>query len=187
MVRTREGVVVVLRFLGLFWAVELINFLLGWRLDAFGIRPRQLSSLPDILFAPFLHDGFAHLLANTVPFALFGFLTTRRRKADFYVVFAAGTLLGGLGTWLFGRDAVHLGASGVIFAFLGFLMGRGLFEQGFGAVVLSVVVTVLWGGMLWQITPFVGAGISWEGHLFGFLSGVWVARALGRGVRRRST
>ncbi len=106
---------------------------------------------------------------------------------DFAVVTVAGALTSGLGAWLIGgAHTVHVGASGVIFAYLGFLMARGWFERRFGAIALSVAVTWLFGGMVFGVLPTVGAAISWEAHLFGFLGGVGVARALGTRIRGTS-
>lgn len=176
----------VLRFVGLMWAVELMDVVLGGALDGFGIRPQSLLGLLGIPLAPFLHGGFGHLLANTVPLVILGLLTTARKKVDFLVVFAAATVVGGLGTWLIGAPGtVHIGASGVVFGLLGFLMGRGIWERSASAVLLSVAVTVLYGGMLFGVLPTVGPGISWEGHLFGFIGGLLAARTLGTALQAR--
>jgi membrane associated rhomboid family serine protease len=184
---TRQRVGLVARTTALLWAVEIVDFVLGGRLDSFGVRPRSLEGLLGIFAAPLLHGGFGHLVANTVPFAILGFLTTARKKMDFWVVVAASTVVGGLGTWLTApAGGVHIGASGVVFGMLGFLMGRGLFERRAGAIALSMLVTVLFGGMLWGLLPIVaGEGISWQMHLFGFLGGLLTARVLGDGLRRR--
>jgi len=169
------------------WAIEVVDWLvMGGRLDAYGVRPRSIEGLLGIAFAPLLHGGFGHLLANTVPFVLLGFLVTARKRMDFWVVAAASALAAGLGTWAIGgAGTVHIGASGVVFGFLGFLMGRGIYERRAGTIVLSLVVTVLFGGMLTGVLPTVGPGISWEGHLFGWLGGLATARALGSRKKRR--
>ena len=113
-----------------------------------------------------------------------------KREADLVVV-AAGSwsrpLAAGLGAWTFGAPgSVHVGMSGVIFAYFGFLLGRGIYERRPGAIVLSLLVGWFFGSMLWGVLPFVvGPGISWQSHLFGFLGGALTARALGRGRRGR--
>lgn len=183
---TRARVGLVARSVAVLWAVEVVDLVLGGRLDLLGVHPRSLPGLAGVLFAPFLHAGFGHLLANTLPFAVLGFLSTARRRADFAVVAVVSALTAGLGAWVFGAPgSVHLGASGVVFGFLGFTMGRGIWEKKAGALFLSFVSTFLFGGMLWGVLPLVNPGVSWQSHLFGFLGGLWVARTLGRARRRR--
>lgn len=171
----------------LFWVLELVDWVVlgGW-LDSFGIAPRSASGLLGIFFAPFLHGGIGHLLANTLPFVLLGALTMTRKRMDFWVVSFAGMLSSGLGAWLLGApNTIHIGASGVIFAYLGFLMSRGFFERRVGAIAMSVAVTWVFGGMLLLVLPMVATGISWQGHLFGFLGGILTSRVLGRGLRKQ--
>jgi len=187
-VETRARIGLVARVTGLLWALELVDvLLLGGRLDAFGVAPRSVQGLAGIFAAPFLHGGLSHLIANTVPLIVLGFLATSRKKSDFWVVALASTVVGGLGTWLIAPTApVHIGASGVIFGLLGFLMGRGIFERQVGAIAMSTLVTFLFGGMLWGVLPVVaGDGISWQMHLFGYLGGLLVSWRLGRGLRGR--
>ncbi|MFT4621935.1 MAG: membrane associated rhomboid family serine protease [Myxococcota bacterium] len=167
------------------WAVQAMNWLLQGGLTGLGVHPRSLDGLWGILFAPFLHGSWAHLAVNTVSFLILGALTMARKPMDFWVVSAAGAVSSGLGAWLIGgANTVHVGASGVIFAYLGFLMARGWFERRPGAILTSVFVTWAFGGMIWGVLPTVGALISWEAHLFGFLGGVAVARLLGTAVRK---
>jgi membrane associated rhomboid family serine protease len=184
---TRGGVTTVATGVAAMWAVHLVNtFLFFGQLSAFGIHPRSMEGLLGILFAPLLHGSFAHLALNSVSFVVLGLLTMLRRRVDFAVVTVGGTISSGLGVWLIGgANTVHIGASGVIFAYLGFLMARGWFERRPGAVVLSFLVTWFFGGMVWGVLPTVGAAISWEAHLFGFLGGVAIARLLGTGIRKK--
>jgi len=186
-VATRQRIALVTQAAALLWIIEGIDWLVfAQRLDQFGIRPRSLSGLWGILFAPFLHGGFGHLIANTIPLLLLGFLVTTRKKMDFAVVTIGSALVAGLGTWLIGgAGTVHSGASGVIFGYLGFLMGRGVFERSASSIALSAVVTFLFGGMIWGVLPTVAGHISWEGHLFGFIGGILVSRLLGRQLRKR--
>lgn len=185
----RAQVLILGAFVGLMWVLEIIDAPLGgggrWcgGLNQFGIFPRQIAGLRGILFAPFLHGGFAHLIANTIPFATLGWLVMLRRTTDFWLVTAIAMLIGGLGTWLFGAPGCHIGASGVIFGYLGFLISRGYFERRIGSVLFSIVVLLLYGGLLWGVLP-LRIGISWEGHLFGFIGGVIAAKLLA--VPRRS-
>lgn len=182
---TRKRVVLVGGMTGLLWGIEIVDWMLhfvGMSLDGFGVVPRTLTGLVGIAFGPFLHAGFVHLIANTLPFMLLGFLATSRKRMDFWVVFAISALTAGLGQWLLGAaGSVHLGASSVIFGFLGFLMGRGIWERRLGPIALSLGVTVAFGGMLWGLLPLM-AGISWQGHLFGWIGGLITARLLGKAL-----
>ena len=122
--RIKSVALLLLGLLALMWGIELIDTLVGGRLDQFGIRPRRIDGLWGILFAPFLHGGFAHLSANTVSLGLFGGMLMIRSRMEFFIVFVVTTILGGLGVWLFGSlfsvgNAVHIGASGVIFGIFG--------------------------------------------------------------------
>lgn len=159
---------------GAMWLLEIVDTLLGGALDRYGIQPRTVSGLSGVLFAPFLHGGFAHLAANTAPFVVLGWMIMLRRKRDFFLVFALTAALGGLATWLLGRSATHIGASGVIFGFFGYLLLRGFFDRKLGAILGSLVVLFLYGGMLWGVLPN-DPRVSWESHLFGFAAGVLAA------------
>ncbi|MCY7390521.1 MAG: rhomboid family intramembrane serine protease [Leptolyngbyaceae cyanobacterium CAN_BIN12] len=148
-------------------------------LNQFGIIPRNLIGLRGILFAPFLHANLAHLIGNTIPFVTLGWLIMLREVSDFFVVSVISALVGGLGTWLFGSPGIHIGASGVIFGYLGYLLSRGYFERKPLSIAMSLFVLVLYGSLIWGLLPFQ-YGISWEGHLFGFLGGVVSAKMLAR-------
>jgi membrane associated rhomboid family serine protease len=116
-------------------------------------------------------------MGNTLPFLVLGWLIMLRNTHDFLRVTLVVGLASGLGTWLFGSPGSHIGASGVIFGYLGYLLLRGFFERRLGSISLSVLVGTLYGSMIWGILP-LQQGISWEGHLFGFLGGVLAARRL---------
>src|SRR5688572_16666352 len=155
MAALQSQITLLLVLVGIAWLVELIDlFLLGRSLDWFGIRPRSLSGLWGIFFAPFLHGGLAHLIANTLPFLVLGWLTMVRRTSDFVVVTIVVLVVGGLGVWVFaGANTIHIGASGLIFGYLGYLLLRGYFERSFTAILIAVVVGVLYGGALWGVLP----------------------------------
>ncbi len=166
-------------FIAIIWLLEMVNLIfLGGALNAYGIQPRNIVGLRGILFAPFLHVGFPHLIANTIPFLTLGWLIMLRETSDFFVVTAVTMLISGLGVWLFGApNSMHVGASGVIFGYLGFLLLRGYFERSWIAILLSLIVGFFYGGIIWGVLP-THSGISWEGHLFGFVGGVIAARLL---------
>jgi membrane associated rhomboid family serine protease len=160
------------------WAVELLDWLGGRWLepDRFGIRPRQTSGLPGIMLAPFLHAGWPHLAANSLPFLILGLLVMGRDEARFWGVTAGIVAFGGLGVWLIGRSGtVHVGASGLIFGYFGYLLAAGWVERSVVAVVRALAVAALYGSILWGVLP-TRAGISWEGHLCGLLAGILIAR-----------
>ena len=160
------------------WVVGVINFAyLGSGLNRLlGIRPRQPHGLLGILFSPFLHRNAAHLIANTLPFAILGWLVLLQGLDNFYALSVAILLVSGLGTWIFGRAAIHLGASGLIFGYLGYLIARGYLEVTLMTLGLAFVVMLLYGDQFWTMLPDSDdTTLSWEGHMFGFLGGVLAA------------
>ena len=155
----------------LLWAIELVDLvLLGGALDGLGILPRTPEGLVGIPLHPLLHLGPGHLAFNTIGILLFGGLVMLRDPRDFWTAVLLGTLVGGVGVWLFGRPSVHIGASGVVFALFGYLLLTGWFDRRPGAVLLSALVFLVWGSALLGLSP-LQRGISWEAHLFGFLAG----------------
>ncbi len=171
--------------LAVMWAVEVVDFLLPWvNFDLFGIRPRSLRGLPGILLSPFLHGGFGHLLSNSLPFLLLGGLVMTGGRQRFLLLSLWLIVIGGGGVWLLGGGGtVHLGASLVIFGYLGFLLGRGIFKRSIGTVLVSLGLLFAYGGLLQGLLPGQPA-ISWLGHLCGFLAGITGARVF-RGKGRR--
>lgn len=171
--------VILLGLVGAMGAIEFLDQLVfQGMLDRFGIRPRQISGLWGVLFAPFLHASFRHLIANTVPFLVLGWLVMLREISDFGVVTLVTLLVSGLGVWLLApANSIHLGASGLIFGYLGYLLLRGYFERSLISILLAMGVGLLYGGFLWGVLP-TQQGISWQGHLFGFVGGGLAARLL---------
>jgi membrane associated rhomboid family serine protease len=173
----------VLGFVAVLWAVEAMDWVLLGSLDGFGIRPRETFGLVGIALAPFLHGSFAHLMANTTALIPLGLLVTARRKTDLVLVSIPVVLLGGAAVWLLGRaGSVHIGASGLVFGWFGYLLALGWYERSPRAVVVALFVGLLYGGMIFGVLPGQ-PGISWESHLFGFFAGGFAARTLSR--RRR--
>jgi membrane associated rhomboid family serine protease len=177
--RLRTQISILASFVAVFWIVEILDvFLFRGHLDRFGIVPWNVIGLRGILFAPFLHGNFPHLIANTIPFVVLGWLVMVRRTADFWIVTLIVMGVAGLGTWLTGAPgSVHIGASGLIFGYLGYLLLGGYFDRSVGAIALSLMVAVFYGGLIWGVLP-MQPGISWQGHLFGFLGGAWSAKLL---------
>ena len=157
------------------WLVFFVNNLMfGGHFDHYGIVPRQIDSLPGILFAPFLHGSYQHLTANTLPLLILGGIICARSRGEFIVVTVAGILLAGALTWLFARNACHIGASGLIFCYFGYLASLAYFHRTFGTLLLSVVCIIIYGGIVRGIVP-TSASISWESHLSGLVAGTVLA------------
>ena len=161
------------------WAIEVVDFvLLGGGLDRLGITPRTVTGLAGILAAPLLHGSWGHLISNTFGFAILGTLVLMWGRREFFAVSIASALVGGLGTWLVGASGTtHIGVSGVIFGYFGYLVARGFYERRVGSLILTVLVALCFGSMIFGAIPgLAGPGISWEGHLFGAIGGLLVAR-----------
>ncbi len=166
-----------LYFIALLWIVHLASYFFD--INRYGIIPRNVAGLPGILLAPFLHNDFPHLAANSVSLFILGlFMITLERGRTFIVSFFI-VLAGGAGTWFIGRSSIHIGASGLIYGMLGFLIARGLFKRDFKSLFISVVVFILYNGMIFGVIP-VNSSISWESHLCGFFAGILMASVFGR-------
>lgn len=162
--------------LGLFWLVFAATWLSGGALLALGVIPRTTVGLRGILFAPFLHGSLAHIVANSIPFLVLGWLVMLRDARHFIPVTLAAMIGSGLMAWLLGAPgSVHVGASGVIFGYLGFLILSGWYVRSAASILVSLLVTIVWGGILLGVMPGQ-AGISWQAHLGGFIGGVFAAR-----------
>lgn len=166
-------------FIVIFWLVEIIDqVLFGHRLDYFGIIPRHLTGLRGIILSPFLHADFPHLIANTLPFAILGWLVMVQDTKDFFTVTLYSMFFSGVGVWLFAQpNSITVGASGIIFGYLGFLLLRGYFQKNAASIAISLIVVFLYGGMIWGVLPS-SPHISWLAHLFGFMGGVFAAREI---------
>lgn len=187
--RARAGLATMSIVTVLLYLIEAVNMATAGLLTVdFGIRPRDPSSLPDILTAPLVHDASSwnHLMANTLPLVVFGFLAFLAGLRQFLTAVAFSWIASGLGVWLFGGNVfgapgVTVGASGVIFGLFGFLLVRGFFNRSWGQVLLAVVLFLAYGSVLLGVLPTVGRGISWQSHLFGLVGGVLAAVVLRRG------
>ncbi len=172
---------------GVMWVSEFLDTIVSHRLDRYGVQPRSIVGLRGIPFAPFLHVGWQHLIGNTVPFVILGVLIALSGIARFAKANLIIGLCSGLGMWLFGATgSVHLGASGMVFGYLGYLLSRGFFDRRFGQIVLGAIVGVVYGGLLWGVLP-TNTGVSWQGHLFGFLGGVGAAWVMRRPSKPRNS
>ena len=161
---------------GATWTAFVVNGIAGGALMQYGVIPRTLTGLRGILFAPFLHANMQHLIANTIPFLAMGWLVMLRDARHFLPVTLFAMLGSGLMAWLLGAPgSVHIGASGVVFGYFGFLLLGGWYARSFMSISLSILVAVMWGGLVLGIAPGQ-VGISWQSHLGGFIAGVLAAR-----------
>lgn len=163
---------------GIMWAVEVVNSLDSYRLDKDGIVPRSLSHLDGVLFAPFLHASWSHLISNSVPFVILGLVIALAGAVRLLEVSAIVALVSGLGTWLIApSNSVTVGASGIVFGYATYLISRGVFTRRVLEMLLGVVVLVVFGvTLLYDLIPHTG--ISWQAHLFGAIGGVIAASLL---------
>jgi membrane associated rhomboid family serine protease len=160
---------------GTLFAVKAVELALGLPLERFGIVPRTAPGLIGIIFSPLLHANVAHLMANAVPLFILLLLLLGNPDYHPYKTLALIWLISGFGTWLIGRgNAVHIGASSIIFGLAAFLIASGFHGKSWQAVVVAVFVFVFYGGIFLGVLPQPGP-ISWEGHLSGAVAGVWLA------------
>ncbi len=187
------GGATIISFVALLYIVEAFDQLNGHRFDDNGIRPLETDGLWGILFAPLLHANWAHLAANTGPALILGFLVTLAGLSRFLWATAIVWIVGGFGTWLIGNwgsscglESDHIGASGLIFGWLTFLLVFGFFTRSGWQIVIGLVVLVAYGGVLWGAVPVldVCGGVSWQGHLCGGIAGVLAAYLLSSPERR---
>jgi membrane associated rhomboid family serine protease len=169
------GLVVVGVMLAVMWGTEIVDALPGVDLDAWGIRPRSWRGLAGIAFAPFLHAGFGHLIGNTIPFAVLGAAVALEGSRQVVEVMIAVAVVSGSGVWLLGAsNSVHLGASGLVFGFITYLVARGWFATKPLWILGGLVVAAIYGSsLLWGVMPT--GRFSWLGHLFGAAGGVAAA------------
>ena len=182
----RDRLAAVCGAVALLWLVWIVDLIWPGSLSilGYGIVPRTTFGLRGILVAPFIHAGLQHLVANTIPLLLLGSIVAMRGVRAFFFVAVTSALVAGVGTWLFGTgNAQHVGASGVVFGFFGYLLLRTIFDGRLTSALVTLAVAVLYGAtIVSSLVPT--AGVSWSGHLFGFAGGVVAARM--RYVRARS-
>ena len=163
----------ILQFAALLYVVYFIGLFVP--ITKFGIIPRTTNGLIGVFTAPFLHVGIRHLLSNTIPLITLLIVLNTIYPTKTLAVFLFVTLAGGMLVWIFGRDANHIGASGLIYGLVAFLIVNGILEKKYIPILVSIGIGVVYGGLIWGIFPSVRSYISWEGHLFGAVSGVIIA------------
>ena len=177
--RLRQAFTIVLSFTLLLWTVKLVEYFGGLDFSGFGIYPRLVDGLAGVLSAPLIHDSFAHLFANTAPLMVIGTLLLYGYPRAARILLPVVYLVGGFAVWLFAREAYHIGASGLVFGMLFFLLTVGILRWDRRAIALSLVVFFLYGGMIWGVLP-QSREISFESHLSGAVIGMLLAFLLRR-------
>ncbi|QFQ99656.1 rhomboid family intramembrane serine protease [Streptomyces phaeolivaceus] len=174
--RAKAAARLMVGWVALLWLLEVIDVATGHSLDEFGIVPRSVPELVDVVPASFIHFGFGHVAANSVPLLVLGFLSALGGLRRFLAVCALIIVADGLGVWLISPDNTNTaGASGVVFGLFGFLVVTGFVERRLLGVAVGVLVAAVWGGsILGGIAP-TETGISWQGHLIGLVTGVVAA------------
>jgi membrane associated rhomboid family serine protease len=162
-------------FLFLMWFVKIIEIIFNIDLSFLGIYPLELKGLPGILFSPLIHENFTHLFNNSIPVfflgtAIFYFYSEVALKVTLWTYFLTGLLV-----WLTGREAWHIGASGLVYGFASFLFFSGIIRRYFRLVALSLLIVFLYGSMVWGMLPEMYKNVSWESHMLGFVSGIILA------------
>jgi membrane associated rhomboid family serine protease len=157
------------------WLVKIVELLFEIDLSRFGIYPLAVQGLPGILFSPFIHADFQHLFNNSLPLfflsiALFYFYSEVALKVFISTYFITGILV-----WIAGREAWHIGASGLVYGLASFLFFSGIIRRHFRLIALSLLIVFLYGSMVWGLFPGVYKNVSWESHMLGFFSGVFLA------------
>ncbi|NGO77391.1 rhomboid family intramembrane serine protease [Streptomyces sp. YC504] len=178
--RAKAAGLIMVGWLALLWLLEAVDVASGHALDTYGISPREFTELRDVIPAAFLHYGWDHLIANSMPLLVLGFLAALSGIRRFAAVVATIVLASGLGVWLTAPAySVTAGASGVVFGLFGYLLVRGFVDRRIGDVVIGLLVGAVYGSILWGVLPTTD-GISWQGHLFGLVGGVVAAFAFRR-------
>lgn len=181
------SVVVMTALLAGLWVLELVDQLSGERLDYYGIHARELDGLGGIATAPLLHAGWDHLISNSLPFWVLGFLVLLGGLARWAISTAISVISSGLSAWLLTpADTVIVGASGLIFGWLTYLLARGIWSRSVGQIVVAVGVLVVYGSLIWGVLPTT-AGVSWQAHLGGAIGGVVAAWLLHRRAQSPAT
>ena len=162
----------VLSVLGVLWAIHLANFVLGYRLNYFGIFPRHLFGIPGIMLHPLLHGNFSHLLLNSIPlFLLMNFILIGGID-QFICVTTIIVFVAGIMTWLLGRKAIHVGASTVIMGYFAYLIVMAIQTPSSMSIILAILSLYYFGGLFLALIPTGEVNVSFEGHIFGFLGGI---------------
>ena len=168
-------VVLPLLFVLAIWTVYWFEIRFSNDLTTFGVYPRTLEGLRGVFFSPFLHGSLDHLYSNTIPAFLLIAALRYFYRDNFWQVVLYGIFFSGILTWIIARESYHIGASGLIYVLVSFIFFKGIRSQYYRLVSLSLVIIMVYGGMIWYVFPDIEEGISWEGHLAGLITGLVMA------------
>lgn len=186
--RAKAAAKLMVGWVALLWLLEVIDVASGHALDDFGIMPRSVPELVDVIPASFIHFGFAHVAANSVPLLVLGFLSALGGLRRFAAVCALIIVADGLGVWLISPDNTNTaGASGVVFGLFGFLLISGFVERRLAGVAVGVLIAAVWGGSVLAGLAPTETGVSWQGHLIGLVAGAVAAYLFRHREPRRPT
>jgi membrane associated rhomboid family serine protease len=168
-----SGALILMVFAGaILWVIQAVNAGDDYRLNRFGLRPRHVDGLWGVVTAPFLHASWGHLLSNTVPFVMIGWIVLLAGVQAWFMVTGLVIVTSGIATWLVAPNGLIVGVSGLVFGWLGYLLARAYFSRSFKSILVAVVVLVFFGTLLAGLLPTVNSDVSWQGHVCGFAAGV---------------
>lgn len=157
-------------FIALIWIVKLFEYTTDISLTQYGLLPRHNSGLRGIIFSPFIHGDWNHLISNTIPFFVLSFLMLFNYRRVAFKAFVFIYLASGILVWIFGRENYHIGASGLVYGMAFFIFFSGVFRKNMQSIALSLLIVFIYGSIVWGILP-IDVKISWEGHLMGAICG----------------
>lgn len=170
-----DSIKIVMILIIFIWLVEIFNILVGHSLYIYGILPRNIDGLKGIIFHPFIHGSIEHIILNTIPLFVLGVFVASEGRATFIKVSLSTIFLGGSLLWLLGRESFHIGSSVLIFGYFGFILANTLYKRTIGSIIISILTLILYGGLIYGIFP-INSYVSWEGHLFGMITGAYAAK-----------
>jgi len=172
-----EKFLIPLVFPGILWIIHLLSMVLQVDINRMGILPRKPVGLLGIITSPLIHADYSHLISNTIPLIILGWIIFFFYPKVSYLLFALIYFFTGILVWIFARQVYHIGASGVVYGLVSFLFFSGIFRRDNKSIALALVITFLYGGLVWGMIPG-WKGISWESHLFGAITGLIAAYLL---------
>ena len=168
-------------FVGIVWCIYILHVLLGGQLRVLALQPREVERLYAVFTMHFLHWNFGHLLANTIPLLILGFFVNALGKLKQVTVLIM--LISGLLVWLFARNALHAGASGLVMGYWAYLLANAFFQRNLKSILMAIITLLTYGGLIFTLFDF-RSSVSFEGHAFGFLAGIvsaWILKNMATG------
>ncbi len=172
------SLIIIVGIAAVLWVIQIVNAANNYSLDRFGLRPRRVDGLWGIVTEPFLHANYGHLFSNTLPFVGIGWVLMLAGLRTWLTVSALVLVVGGLATWLVAPSGLIVGASGLIFGWLGYLIARAYFSRKVRWIFVAVVVLVFFGTLLNGLLPSFNSHVSWQAHVCGFAAGIAAAALL---------